>query len=117
MKKYRIPIILVICVFGLIRFAFIQQAAKNGSLENLQTVNRVQRTNLNRVRKAKTFLRFPPDIHAGGKSLQEGVPFGSGEFTEANLMACMKGVDSLSELDVGGESIVVGKIGELPRYE
>ena len=62
-------------------------------------------------------MMLPAGMHSGGRSLEKGTPFGSGEFTEANLMACIDGADSLRELDVGGESIVVGEIGELPYYE
>ena len=78
---------------------------------------KAKQRNIVTVERAKGMLMFPPGVCALGLGLEKGVPFGSGEFTEANLMACIGGADSLSELDVGGESIVVGEIGELPRYE
>jgi len=78
---------------------------------------KAKQRNIVTVERAKGFMMLPAGMHSGGRSLEKGTPFGSGEFTEANLMACIDGADSLRELDVGGESIVVGEIGELPYYE
>ena len=79
--------------------------------------SKVKQRNIVTVERAKGFMMLPAGMHSGGRDLEKGIAFGMGEFTEANLMACIDGVDSLSELDVGGDSIVVGKIGELPYYE
>ncbi len=76
---------------------------------------KAKQRNVVTVERAKNMLMLPDCM--GGRSLEKGTPFGSGEFTEANLMACIDGADSLSGLDVGGQSIVVGKIGESARYE
>ena len=78
---------------------------------------KAKQRNIVTVERAKDMLMLPPGVCDIGRDLQKGTPFGSGEFTEANLMACIGGADSLSGLDVGGKSIVVGKIGESARYE
>lgn len=68
------------------------------------------------IEKAKSMLTLPELVYAHGRGLTSGAVFGEGEYTEENLMACIKNLDDLEELVVGGQYLVPGDIGTRPYY-
>ena len=67
--------------------------------------------NIASVEKAKAMLQLPASIHSLGQDLQNGATPST-----ADVLACMQGVDALSDLDVKSESSTIGAIGTNADY-
>lgn len=68
------------------------------------------------IEKAKNMLTLSALTYPHGQSLQPGAVFGEGNYTEENLMACIKNADTLDELSVHRLELVPGPIGTKPHY-
>jgi len=68
------------------------------------------------VEKAKSMLVLPELVYAHGHGLTSGAVFGEGQYTEENLVACIKNISSLEELKVGGQYLIPGDIGTKAHY-
>ena len=77
---------------------------------------KTRHTHISSVDKAKSMLTLPALVYAHGQSLEAGAEFGKGNYTEENLMACIKNANSLEELTVAGHYLVPGDIGTKAHY-
>jgi len=67
--------------------------------------------NLADVEKAKGMLQLPSTVYANGVSATNGYACSAAE-----VIKCMNGVDSITDLNVGEESITVNAIGTPAVY-
>lgn len=82
-----------------------------------RAVNRLAETNILIIEKAKKMLQLPAVIYDGGQSVPVGTPYGEGNYTESNLMACIQNKVSLEEFHFINQRLVPGVMGERARYE
>ena len=68
------------------------------------------------IEKAKGMLTLPELVYASGRGLTSGAVFGEDEYTEQNLLACMRNVNDLEDLMVGDSYLIPGDIGTKPHY-
>ncbi len=68
------------------------------------------------IENAKSMLTLPELIYPHGRNLGAGAVFGEGEYTESNLVACVKNISGLEELVMGGWYLVPGDIGTKAYY-
>ena len=77
---------------------------------------KIRQRNVVNIEKAKGILQMPASIHGRlGKELTDGATYGT-DFTEEDLFACIRWVESTDDLDVNGDPIIVGNIGEHAYY-
>lgn len=78
---------------------------------------RAARANIASIEKAKGILMLPEFVHQYGLGLSPGAVFGEGEYTEENLMRCLRSVDRLSEFNLRSKVLYPGAIGETAYYK
>lgn len=107
-----VEIMFVVAIIGLL--------ASIGIPSILNAVNnaneKIRKSNIAAIEKAKGMLTLPELVYAHGRGLEVGATFGEGDYTEENLMNCIKIAESLEDLMVGGQYIVPGDIGEKAHY-
>ena len=107
-----VEVMFVVAIIGLL--------ASIGVPAILQAMERAnehaRKAHINSIEKAKSMLTLPELIHAHGRGLDSEAVFGEGEYTEDNLMACMKNVDDLEDLMVNGHYLIPGDIGTKAHY-
>lgn len=85
-------------------------------LNSMDAANeKLKQRNVANIEKAKGILQLPPSVHSLGKGLDPGSVFGS-DFTEEELFACLRWVENTGDLEINGDPIVVGNIGEQAYY-
>jgi len=104
-------ILVVIGIIGLI-VAVILPSLLN-SMDNAK--EKVKQRNVANIEKAKGILQLPPSIHSLGKGLPNGAVYGS-DFTEEELFACISWVENTGDLEVHGDPIIIGNIGDQAHY-
>ena len=101
----------VIGIIGLLTAVIIPPILN--SIENAK--ERIKQRNVANIEKAKGILQLPSAVHSLGKGLDNGAVYGS-DFTEEELFACLRWVDEIDDLNVGGDPIIVGNIGVQSHY-
>jgi prepilin-type N-terminal cleavage/methylation domain-containing protein len=107
-----IEIMFVVAIIGLL--AAIGVPSILNAMKGAQEKTRM--AHLASIEKAKGLLTLPELVYAYGRGLDTGAVFGVGEYTEENLVSCIKNVDSLEELVVGGYYLIPGDIGTKAHY-
>ena len=107
-----IEVLFAVAVIGVL--ASIGIPAILGAWE--RSTNRLAETNITLVEKAKGMLQLPAAVFAAGKNVPGGTAFGEGDYTEENLMACIKNKSSLSELDFSNAILIPATMGRKAYY-
>lgn len=107
-----VEIMFAVAIIGLL--ASIGIPAILHAMENAKEQTR--EAHIATIEKAKSMLTLPELVYAYGRSLENGAEFGEGDYTEENLMACIKNAQSLEELKVGNSYLVPGDIGTKAHY-
>ena len=107
-----VEIMFVVAIIGLL--ASMGIPAILNALNDAQQKSRA--AHIASIEKAKSMLTLPALVYPHGQSLENGAVFGEDNYTEENLMACIKGIDSLEDMTVAGEYLVPGDIGTKPHY-
>ena len=107
-----IEVMFVVAIIGLL--ASIGIPAILNAMKHAQ--EKVRQAHITSVEKAKSMLTLPALVYAHGRGLTSGAVFGEGEYTEDNLLSCIKNISDLEELKVGGQYLIPGNIGEKTYY-
>ena len=78
--------------------------------------SRLADANIQLIENAKGMLQLPRDVFPAGRSLTNGTPFGAGDYTESNLMACVKIKTCLEDFDFKNAKLIPCAIGEKAYY-
>jgi|GEM_PF-1037568 len=107
-----VEILFAVAIIGLL--ASIGIPSILGAMERAS--NRLEESNLLLIEKAKGMLQLPQIVFSAGRSLTNGTPFGAGEYTESNLIACVKIKTCLKDFDFTNAKLIPGAIGEKAYY-
>jgi prepilin-type N-terminal cleavage/methylation domain-containing protein len=107
-----VEIMFAVAIIGLL--ASIGIPAVLNALETAR--QKTREAHITSIEKAKSMLTLPELVYAYGRSLEEGTEFGEGEYTEENLMACIKNVQTLKDMKVGDNYLIPGSIGTKAHF-
>ena len=107
-----VEIMFVVTIIGLL--ASMGIPALLNAMESAK--DRVKQAHIAAVEKAKATLTLPALVYECGKSVQPGTSFGVNDYTEENLMACIKIQTRLLELKVGDSYLIPGDIDSRAYY-
>ncbi|MBL7017059.1 MAG: prepilin-type N-terminal cleavage/methylation domain-containing protein [Kiritimatiellales bacterium] len=107
-----VEIMFAVAIIGLL--ASMGIPAILNAMENAKEKTRA--AHISAIEKAKSMLTLPELVYAHGRGLTAGAVFGEGEYTESNLVACIKNINDLEELKVGDSYLIPGDIGTKPYY-
>lgn len=77
--------------------------------------DKIKQRNIVNIEKAKGILQLPSAMHTLGKGLSSGAVYGS-DFTDEDVFACLRWVENVGDLEVNGEPVIIGNIGEQAYY-
>ncbi|MBI9020617.1 MAG: prepilin-type N-terminal cleavage/methylation domain-containing protein [Verrucomicrobia bacterium] len=102
-----VEIMIVVAIIGLLAAIGIP------SILNAYTKSqeKAKQRNIADVEKAKGMLQLPSTVYSLGVSATNGQVVSA-----ADIIACMNGVDDITDLTVGGDAITVGAIGTVASY-
>ena len=107
-----VEIMFVVAIIGLL--ASMGIPAILNAMEHAK--EKTREAHISSIEKAKSMLTLPELVYAHGRGLTTGAVFGEGEYTESNLVACIKNIEDLEDLMVGGQYLIPGDIGTKPYY-
>jgi len=99
-----VEVMIVVAIIGLLAAVGIPSVI--GALK--QTKIRAKTRNIQDVMRAKGMCTLPSDM--GGLDAE------TGDDVSSDICSYLNGVSTLSDLDVGGDSITIGNIGTIPTY-
>jgi type IV pilus assembly protein PilA len=108
-----VEVMIVVAIIGLLAAVGIPSIMNALSKAEEKSASK----NLASIEKAKGMIQLPSDIHSLGKAVAFGTAYEDGNYSEANLMACIQGAGSLADLVIDSSTIDPGNIGSEASYD